>query len=72
MIAYEMACQLKEAGEDMGSLILIDSYIMNSDYDRHLVTIAFDETLPWLGGSQHIGNVACYTWFFGYTDYHWW
>ena len=37
MIAYEMACQLKEAGEDMGSLILIDSYIMNSDYDRRLV-----------------------------------
>ena len=36
MIAYEMACQLKEAGEDMGSLILIDSYIMNSDYDRRL------------------------------------
>ncbi|MDO5321083.1 MAG: AMP-binding protein [Bacteroidia bacterium] len=37
MIAYEMACQLKEAGEDMGSLILIDSYIMNSDYDKRLV-----------------------------------
>ncbi len=37
MIAYEMACQLKEAGEDMGSLILIDAYIMNSDYDRRLV-----------------------------------
>ncbi len=37
MIAYEMACQLKEAGEDMGNLILIDSYIMNSDYDRRLV-----------------------------------
>lgn len=37
MIAYEMACQLKAAGEDMGSLILIDSYIMNSDYDRRLV-----------------------------------
>lgn len=36
MIAYEMACQLKEAGEDMGSLILVDSYIMNSDYDRKL------------------------------------
>ena len=36
MIAYEMACQLKEAGEDMGSLILIDAYIMNSDYDRRL------------------------------------
>ena len=37
MIAYEMACQLKEAGEDMGSLILIDAYIMNSDYDKRLV-----------------------------------
>lgn len=37
MIAYEMACQLKEAGEDMGNLILIDAYIMNSDYDRRLV-----------------------------------
>lgn len=37
MIAYEMACQLKESGEDMGSLILIDAYIMNSDYDRRLV-----------------------------------
>ena len=37
MIAYEMACQLKEAGEDMGSLILVDAYIMNSDYDRRLV-----------------------------------
>ena len=37
MIAYEMACQLKEAGEDMGSLILIDAFIMNSDFDRRLV-----------------------------------
>lgn len=37
MIAYEMACQLKEAGEDMGSLILIDAYIMSSDYDKRLV-----------------------------------
>ena len=37
MIAYEMACQLKEAGEDMGSLILIDAYIMNSDFDKRLV-----------------------------------
>lgn len=37
MIAYEMACQLKEAGEDMGNLILIDAYIMNSDYDKRLV-----------------------------------
>ncbi|MCQ2173618.1 MAG: AMP-binding protein [Bacteroidales bacterium] len=37
MIAYEMACQLKESGEDMGSLILIDAYIMNSDFDRRLV-----------------------------------
>lgn len=36
MIAYEMACQLKEAGEDVGNLIMIDSYIMNSDYDRRL------------------------------------
>lgn len=36
MIAYEMACQLKEAGEDMGSLILIDSYIIGNDYDRRL------------------------------------
>ncbi|MCQ2175516.1 MAG: AMP-binding protein [Bacteroidales bacterium] len=37
MIAYEMACQLKEAGEDMGNLILVDAYIMNSDYDKRLV-----------------------------------
>ena len=37
MIAYEMACQLYEAGEDMGSLILVDAYIMNNDYDRRLV-----------------------------------
>ena len=37
MIAYEMACQLMEAGEDMGSLILVDAYIMNNDYDRRLV-----------------------------------
>lgn len=36
MIAYEMACQLKNAGEDVGNLILIDSYILNSDYDRRL------------------------------------
>lgn len=39
MIAYEMACQLMEAGEDMGSLILIDTYVMNSDYDRKLVVV---------------------------------
>ena len=37
MIAYEMACQLKEAGEDMGSLILIDSYVIESGFDRRLV-----------------------------------
>lgn len=37
MIAYEMACQLKEAGEDMGSLILVDAYIIDSDFDRRLV-----------------------------------
>lgn len=36
MIAYEMACQLKEAGEDVGNLILVDSYILSSDYDRRL------------------------------------
>ncbi len=39
MIAYEMACQLMEAGEDVGNLILIDAYIMNTDYDRRLVIV---------------------------------
>ncbi|MBQ0080058.1 MAG: AMP-binding protein [Alistipes sp.] len=39
MIAYEMACQLKEAGEDMGSLILIDSYVIDNDYDQRLVIV---------------------------------
>ena len=34
VVAYEMACQLKEAGEDMGSLIMIDAFLPMSDYDR--------------------------------------
>ncbi len=34
VVAYEMACQLKEAGEDMGSLIMIDAFLPVSDYDR--------------------------------------
>ena len=34
VVAYEMACQLKEAGEEMGSLIMIDAFLPVSDYDR--------------------------------------
>lgn len=36
VVAYEMACQLRAAGEDMGSLILIDAFLPMSDYDRKL------------------------------------